>query len=63
MGVKGLKLQKRNLANKKPYYLSPFNSHEWPRQNFSLQYQDNVNQVSDKNKEKYQFGDNKWIKY
>ena len=28
-----------------------FNSHEWPRQNFSLQYQYNVNQVSDENKE------------
>ena len=61
MGVKGLKLQKRNLANKKPYYLSPFNSPEWPRQNFSLQFQYNVNQVSDENKEKYQFGDNEWI--
>ena len=35
-----------------------FNSHEWPRQNFSLQYQYNVNQTSDENKEKYQFGDN-----
>ena len=38
--------------------LSPFNSHEWPRQNFSLQYQYNINQISDENKEKYQFGDN-----
>ena len=36
----------------------PFNSHEWPRQNFSLQYQHNINQISEKNKEKYQFGDN-----
>ena len=36
----------------------PFNSHEWPRQNFSLQYQYNINQISDENKEKYQFGDN-----
>ena len=37
----------------------PFNSHEWPRQNFSLQYQIeyNINQMSDENKEKYQFGD------
>ena len=36
----------------------PFNSHEWPRQNFSLQYQYNINQISDENKEKHQFGDN-----
>ena len=34
-----------------------FNSHEWPRQNFSLQYQYNVNQVSYENKENYQFRD------
>ena len=34
------------------------NFHEWPRQNFSLQYQYNTNQISDENKEKYQFGDN-----
>ena len=30
-----------------------FHSHEWPRQSFSLQYQYNVNQISDENKEKY----------
>ena len=36
--------------------LSP--THEWPRQNFSLQYQYNINQISDEVKEKYQFGDN-----
>ena len=35
--------------------LSP--THEWPRQNFSLQYQYNINQISDEVKEKYQFGD------
>ena len=34
--------------------VSPFNSHEWPRQNFSLQYQNNIQQTSDENKEKYQ---------
>ena len=39
-------------------FASPFNSHEWPRQNFSLQDQYNINQISDENKEKYQFGDN-----
>ena len=31
--------------------------HEWPRQNFSSQYQYNINKISDGNKEKYQFGD------
>ena len=40
-----------------------FNSHEWPGQNFSLQYQYNINQISDENIEKYQFGDNELIQY
>ena len=31
----------------------PFNFHEWPRQNFSLQNQYNIYQTSDENKEKY----------
>ena len=30
----------------------------WPRQNLSLQYPYNNNQISDENKEKDQFGDN-----
>ena len=29
-----------------------FNSHKWPRKNFSLQYQYNIKQTSDENKEK-----------
>ena len=29
----------------------------WPRQNFSLQYQFDIRQKSDENKEKYQLGD------
>ena len=33
-------------------------SHEWPRQNFSLQYQYIIKHTSDENKEKYQWG---WI--
>ena len=37
---------------------SPFNSQEWPRENFSLQDQYNVNQIADETKEKYKFGDN-----
>ena len=44
-------------------YLLTLNSHEWPGQNFSLQYQYNINQISDKYKEKYKFGDNKLIQY
>ena len=39
-------------------YPWPINYHEWPRRNFSLEYQYNINQTSDENKEKYQFGDN-----
>ena len=37
--------------------LQPFNSHKWSRQNFSSEYQYNINQISDENKEKYKFGD------
>ena len=42
---------------------NPLNSHEWPRQNFSLQYQYNIKQTSDENKDKYQLGDYKLIQY
>ena len=35
----------------------PFHSHDWSRENFSLQYQYNINQKSDESKDKYQFGD------
>ena len=35
----------------------PFGSNEWPRQNFSLQYQYNIMQTSNENIEKYQLGD------
>ena len=41
----------------------PFNSHDWPRKNFSLQYQYNIKQTSDENREKYQLGDYKLIQY
>ena len=40
--------------------IKPFNSHEWPRKNFSLQYQYNIKQTSDENKEKYQLGIINW---
>ena len=45
------------------YMFSPFNSQEWPRENFSLQYQYNVKQTSDENRVKYQWGDYKLIQY
>ena len=32
--------------------IQPLNSHEWPRENFSLQYQYNIKQTSHENKEK-----------
>ena len=35
----------------------PCNSHEWPRQNFSLQYKYVIKQTSEENKEIYQLGD------
>ena len=35
----------------------------WPRQNFSLQYQCNIKQKSDENKEKYQLGDYRLTQY
>ena len=35
----------------------PFNSHEQPKQNFSLQFQYNINQICEENKEKCTFGD------
>ena len=38
----------------------PFNSHKWPRQNFSLQYQYNINQISDENKENINLGIISW---
>ena len=43
--------------------LNPFNCQEWPRQNFSLQYQYNIRQTSDENEEKYQLADYKLIQY
>ena len=39
----------------------PFNIPGVTRQNFSLQYQYNVKETSDKNKEKYQLGNCKLI--
>ena len=41
------------VAQKLVSWTKPFNSHKWPRQNFSLQYQYNIKQTSDKNIEKY----------
>ena len=55
----GSSLQKRSFIKKFP--LTPM--HEWPRQNFSLQYQYNIKHTSDEKKEKHQLGDYKWIQY
>ena len=40
----------------KTWHRSPFNSHLWPRQNFSSQYHYNIKQMSDENIEKYKLG-------
>ena len=45
------------------YSFWPFNSHEWPRLNFSLLFQTNIKQTSDENKEKYKLGDYQLIQY
>ena len=42
--------------------IEPF-KYEWPRQNFFLQHHYNINQASDRNKEKYQLGDYELIQY
>ena len=34
-----------------------FDSHKWPRENFSLQYQYNIKQKKDEDEEKYKLGD------
>ena len=53
----------RPLMLNKYFLHKPFNSYEWSRLNFSLQYQYNMKQTSDENKEKYQLGDYKLIQY
>ena len=40
------------------WFTQPFNSHEWLRQNFFLQYQYNVKQTGGEIKEKYKLDDN-----
>ena len=49
-----LKVPDENQSN---FCCWPFNSHEWPWEIFSLQYQYDIKQKSDENKEKYQLGD------
>ena len=41
-----------NILGKIKEKSQPFNSYEWPRQNFSLQYQYSTKQTNDENKEK-----------
>ena len=40
--------------------LKPFNSCEWPRQNFSLLYLYNIMQTSDENKKNINYGITNW---
>lgn len=40
-----------------PFKLKSFNSHDWPKQNFFLQFLYNINQTSDENEENYNPGD------
>ena len=51
------------MKNKPFELINPNNLCGWLRENFSLQYQYNIMQTSDENKEKYQLGDYKWIQY
>ena len=46
-----------------PNWLMGVNSHEWPRQNLSLQYQYNIKQKMNKNTEKKSIRSNKLIQY
>ena len=43
------------LSAKEEYLINilTLNSHEWPRKNFSLQYQNNINQTRDENKKNF----------
>ena len=46
------------IEEKVPSMLKTFHSHKRPRQNFSLQYQYNIKQAGDENREEYQSWDN-----
>ena len=52
-----------SISYKSLSLFNPLTTLEWLRQNFSLQCQYNINQISDENKEKYQFEENKLIQY
>ena len=52
-----------NQLVSEPCILTSLFSQEWPRQNFSLQYQYNIKQTSNENNEKYKLGDYKLIQY
>ena len=42
-------------------YIKHLNSHEWPRQNFRLQYQHDIKQKSDENEENINWGNVSWF--
>ena len=46
-----------------PFKLKSFNSHDWPKQNFFLQFLYNIKQTSDENEEDYNSGDYHLIWY
>ena len=50
--VKSLKILHCNNISLGEIFLT-FNSHKWSRQNFSLQYQYTMKQISDESKEQY----------
>ena len=56
-------MKKKAMGKRMLVESQPFNSHVWPRHNFSSQHQRNIKQTSDENKEKYRLGDCKWIQY
>ena len=53
----GMKKNKTREKKVNIRHVVPLNSHGWPRKNFFLQYQYNINQISDQNREKYLLGD------
>ena len=42
------------------FLVQPFNSHEWTRHNFSLQYQYKIKKTSDENQESINYGIISW---
>ena len=56
-----IKVFRTDFHEGKPH--KPFNSHEWPRQNFSLQDWYKIKEISKENRPKFQLGDYKSIQF